>query len=331
VKDVYAIFDAPPQGREQLILVLPAGKNAHPVADKLTPMVGKSALQVEQSAVVIQVDGRGAQRQPAAARPDLATALAKSDAPVVFAVTIPQEIRNLIPPEMPQRVGGADLTPIQDGFMWACVELGFTPDIGLHGVARMDSADNAKAAIAAAKTTLEHARDEAVQRGRPEGRMIGELMTVLVPEIKGDQIVVGLSSAQLDKSLAELGPSMREARQQAKRVASASQMRQLLQGIMIFAQQNGQATPARLEDLDQIFKSPGMIKMLTTNPQRPELTPGYVYVKQDLTAPDRVMIYEAYDTWKDGINVGYTDGHVEWIADEALFLKELKASGAEKK
>jgi prepilin-type processing-associated H-X9-DG protein len=36
------------------------------------------------------------------------------------------------------------------------------------------------------------------------------------------------------------------------------------------------------------------------------------------------MLYEAYDAWpQGGIGVGFADGHVETVADEASFQKML--------
>ncbi len=54
-------------------------------------------------------------------------------------------------------------------------------------------------------------------------------------------------------------------------------------------------------------------------------TEGHVYIppKNTVTPQKNVVIYESYQTWGEGINVGFADGHVEFIAQEADFLKLL--------
>jgi len=67
------------------------------------------------------------------------------------------------------------------------------------------------------------------------------------------------------------------------------------------------------------------------NPRRPKLKVGYVYLKPaglaekwGGQAAQTVLMYEAYEEWGEGINVGFADGHVEFIADEERFKRHLK-------
>lgn len=78
------------------------------------------------------------------------------------------------------------------------------------------------------------------------------------------------------------------------------------------------------ESLD-VLRQQGIDAKLFVNPQRPDVTDGYVYVRPgDDSAPQTaVMIYEAYEDWGEGINVGFADGHVEFMTDEAEFLRRL--------
>ncbi|MEN6308951.1 MAG: hypothetical protein ABFD91_14475 [Anaerohalosphaeraceae bacterium] len=52
---------------------------------------------------------------------------------------------------------------------------------------------------------------------------------------------------------------------------------------------------------------------------------GHIYIQPKNTVPPQtnVVIYESYQAWGEGINVGFADGHVEFIAKEADFLKLL--------
>jgi len=73
----------------------------------------------------------------------------------------------------------------------------------------------------------------------------------------------------------------------------------------------------------------GIEPELLVNPAQPQLANGYIYVKPALPDdlqrdPDKkIVIYEAYETWGKGICAGFADGHVEFIKDEADFLKRL--------
>jgi prepilin-type processing-associated H-X9-DG protein len=64
---------------------------------------------------------------------------------------------------------------------------------------------------------------------------------------------------------------------------------------------------------------------------------GYVYIKppEGSSAPaDRLVIYESFDDFpEEGINVGFGDGHVEFVTSEDSFNQMLKDAkdAAEKK
>lgn len=332
VKDVYWLFEASPHRGEQVCLVFPAGANSEAVAAKLRPMIGRRMeVFVEQNAAVLQLEGKKDQRKPTAARVDLAAALAGRDAPVVVAFSLPQELRAMLPQELPNEMGGGELSPIQDGFMWALAELRFTPEPAIRAIAQMDGAANAQAASDLLATFL----DAAAKHGRgAEGIVIAALRKSLTPSVKDDLLVVDLTSAKLNEAVNEFAPLVRKSRQRAMQIHSASQMRQLLMAIQVFAGFNKGAAPDQLSQIEKYVGGPQGMNRMMRNPQRPQKNPGYIYVKQDAVkaaeASEKVQLYEAYDTWPGGINVGYADGHVEWIAEEAAFLAQLKASGGTK-
>jgi len=67
-----------------------------------------------------------------------------------------------------------------------------------------------------------------------------------------------------------------------------------------------------------------------TNPRQPARKEGYVYMRpvnnvKDLKdASETPILYEAFDQWGNGIDVGFADFHVEFIRDQAEFNKLLK-------
>ena len=325
VKEVYVLFEATPQHGVQLLCAIPAGANADALAANLRPLVGRIKVTVEQGAAIIHISGRMAERRPRADRPDLAAALAGRDAPVVLAFSLPQELRNAMPAELPKQMGGAELLPIHDGFMWGAAELRFTPEPAIHALAQMDGADNALKAVKVLRSVMQ----AEAKRGRGEAEVFATAGKLLMPQAKDDTLVIDLPTAKLNEALAQLAPSLREARQHAKQISSASQMRQLLLALMMYANDNKGAMPEQLQQLDKYLGR--SMQQMMTNPQRPEKSPGYIYLKQPLKgSTEKVMLYEAYDNWPGGINVGYPDGHVEWIDNEATFLAQLKASGGAK-
>ena len=40
-------------------------------------------------------------------------------------------------------------------------------------------------------------------------------------------------------------------------------------------------------------------------------------------SPSDIIVYEAYDVWSTGINVGFADGHIEFMKEESDFRKRL--------
>ena len=66
------------------------------------------------------------------------------------------------------------------------------------------------------------------------------------------------------------------------------------------------------------------------NPNRPEEKVSYIYIrptgllgefKQGLS---RIMIYEVYEEWGEGINVGFVDGRIRVEGREEEFKKLLR-------
>ena len=61
------------------------------------------------------------------------------------------------------------------------------------------------------------------------------------------------------------------------------------------------------------------------NPGQPESKNGYTYLKLKniRSSTDFVVLYETYEDWQDGINVGFSNGHVLFVASEEDFKKML--------
>ena len=58
------------------------------------------------------------------------------------------------------------------------------------------------------------------------------------------------------------------------------------------------------------------------NPQRPQAKPAYIYVKpppKGARAGQRLVLYESHTAFGNGVNVGFMDGHVEYVSNQKYF------------
>ncbi len=133
-------------------------------------------------------------------------------------------------------------------------------------------------------------------------------------------------------------PSLNRARDAANRIKSASNIRQILLGSIMFANDNRNKFP---DTFGQLIEGKYLIDpAVFVNPQSGSAVPhgvaadpklaadwanesaDYVYVGKGLDArnakPDRIVVYERPNDLDDGINIGFADGHVEFIRYEQL-------------
>ncbi len=106
-----------------------------------------------------------------------------------------------------------------------------------------------------------------------------------------------------------------------KRSQTLSNMTQILLTCLAYAQDHQGQWPESLQDLSKY----GLAKDTLINQRQPEREIGYVYLKPSTPIlPQQVVLYEVYDSWGDGINVGFADGHVQFIEKESDFKNQLK-------
>ncbi|MCH7557324.1 MAG: hypothetical protein IIB56_07685 [Planctomycetes bacterium] len=138
--------------------------------------------------------------------------------------------------------------------------------------------------------------------------------------------------AELDQSLFRLippegythrfvdGPHERTVKL-TKRMNSAKNMQKILLACMVYAKDHEDQWPDSLQDLTQRR----LARDTLINPRQPEREIGYVYVKpRTPLSPSQIVLYEKYDSWGDGINVGYVDAHVQFIKKESNFKNDIQ-------
>jgi prepilin-type processing-associated H-X9-DG protein len=142
--------------------------------------------------------------------------------------------------------------------------------------------------------------------------------------------VLKLDAGQINQVAVAMKEPLMRARQAALRVQSMSNIRQLLQTCLLHANENKGQYPADMKALEAAMAKwnpdPNAAKRVLTNPRHPEIQPAYVYIKpaQGVKAPaETVVIYESHKEFGDGINVGFADGHVEFVGQKQQFDQML--------
>ncbi len=145
------------------------------------------------------------------------------------------------------------------------------------------------------------------------------ITTDIVFDVELDQSLFSLEPPQGYKEQRIVGPVERSD-QLAKRTQSAANMDRILKACLDYVEEHDGEWPRSLDDL----LNSGLNNETLVNPRQPERENGYVYLKPEgRLSPSKIVLYEAYDVWDWGINVGFVDGHVEFIKGESDFSKRL--------
>jgi prepilin-type processing-associated H-X9-DG protein len=141
----------------------------------------------------------------------------------------------------------------------------------------------------------------------------------IVFDVELDNALFDIEAPEGYEKISMDGPSER-ASQLKNRAKSAVNIHQILKNCHMYAEDNGDEWPNSLSDL----LSYGLYEEALVNPRQPERENGYVYLKPEGSlSPSDIVLYEAYGSWSDGINVGFADGHIEFIKEELDFGKRL--------
>ena len=257
-----------------------------------------------------------------APRPDLAAALkAAGAAPIRLAVSFDAGIRQELSRKMPPQLMGKPSTLITNDFQWLSISATLPPTPNVKALVQTTDADTAKQTAELIATSLKEARRQP--------QMPPEFEQILAPTVAGSQVVVSLDDKQMTALATAISTPLMRARAVARRVQSASNIRQMLMACMMFKNDNKNAWPADRQAFEQAVakyarRGRGGRDVLV-NPQHPDVRPAYVYIKPSRPDPDpqSVVIYESHKEFGEGINVGFADGHVEWVAQKKAFDEML--------
>jgi hypothetical protein len=266
-------------------------------------------------------------------RPELTKALAEAgDAPLQMLLIPTADARKVVESMVPPMPDGHSITDLTRGLVWAAAGVRFPPDASAHFVVQSESHDAAAALQGLLKATLRTAQE---QHGNASGDPVAAraMSAVLAAamraadqsRVENDRVVVDLNRNDLTTEVADLATALHGARERSARIVSMSHERQLLLGCVMYADQHQGQFPPSLDEAAKQADATGAL----VDPQRPDQRPGYRYVKPAAgtkTPSDRLVLYEAFGQFGDGVSVGFADGHVEWVGDEAHFQQLLKAA-----
>ena len=255
-----------------------------------------------------------------APRADLDAAFKQAAAsPIRLAFALSPRLRQEAAKNMPPMIMGKPSTLITKDFQWLSVAATPPPNVTIKAVAQSTDANTAK-------QTDELIVSAIVMNQNSPQKLPDQAVTLLTPQPQGSQLVLSLDARQLNELAVAMREPLMRGRMAALRVQSASNIRQLLQGCLLYANDNKGKYPANLQELEKsmlaYMPEPAQIKQILTNPARPEQKPAYVYIApaQGFKAgPDVVVIYESHKDFGDGVNVGFADGHVEFVAQKQRF------------
>jgi prepilin-type processing-associated H-X9-DG protein len=330
VREVYWLLGAAdlPSSPGLLVLPLPAGADPKPIVQLFEARFGERAAVTMNGAVVFGEPSTIQRYQEEGfkpmARPALGAAFAAGgDSAAQLALIMPGA-------ETVQEVAGRLFPPLAtnplltDGIKWAVVSGDAPPQERLRLV--VSTKDNASAQ--ALQSVINMALASWQQMAARDGVDVTALVRALAPTLADNRLTLSKDAAAIAQDVTAMLPALRAARLSARRVVSMSNIRQQLQGIMMYANEHKDEVPDNLQAVAEYFG--GGAERVFTNPLRPKANPGYIYIKppvrlsriKDPSA--RLMIYEAFEQWPGQVNVGFADGHVEPVKDEASFRALLQ-------
>ena len=304
-----------PQPQQQ-----PPGRRANPNMPQGVAVPGVGVVWGAQSSV------NALKAIKPAPRADLTAAFkAAGNAPIKLAFAIDDKTRQEITKNAPPMIMGKPTTLITKDFQWASVAATAPPNLTLKGIAQSTDAASAKATDELIVSAI------LLNQQNKNSKLPDEVVTLITPHAQGSQLVANLDAKQVNLLAVAMKEPLARSRQVAMRVQSASNIRQLLQTCLLFANENKGKYPEDFKALQAAIPkymgaNPQNAQRVLTNPRHPEIQPGYVYIKPpkgNAASAETVVIYESHKDFGDGINVGFGDGHVEWVGQKQQFEQML--------
>lgn len=353
-KDIYLILGIEDVATGQLpVVIVPVQAGGAPDALKKLAPAGREARQLRDALVYASEEQwQTIDRARPLDRPDLAKALALAgDDTLAAGISLSSDSRRAIDellPKLPAELGGGPATAITQGLQWASLSIQLPPEPALKLVIQSRDASSAGAMLELIKQVkllflstlgrpVAHFPGVPATQSEAFHQAVSQVLESLTPRQQGDQLVTSVGSDDAGRLAGVLlAGRIQMERRMAMRIRSASNVRQLAIICQMWAMEKKNAWP---DDLTAAAKDEvgdeQNVKELMENPSRPGT--GYTYIKPTIAglknAGERIVLYEAEPTKlatndaavvDAGRNVGFADGHVEFLL-EPDFQKKLRA------
>jgi hypothetical protein len=304
----------------------PAGGNGAPTTATVgNVVVAGSSARVEQAK----------QKAPAAGAVDRAAvteALAAGGmAPVRVALVASGDLRKVLEqqaPDLPAKAGGGRTEVLTRGVKWASVAVTPPPKGAFRVAVHTADADSAARVNEQITALLRVVREDRNARAAVGAEMIEDAVKRLTPHVEGNDVTVLLDQQAIDRFVPALALGLRQQREKAGAMVAMNNMRQILLGCVMYANDHKEILPPEEKWNEIVLKEQDMSASVFTNPRLPGKTPGFIYVRPPagLKTPDPshiVVLYEPTEVEGPMIGVGFLDGHVE-LMTRADFDKRVK-------
>lgn len=262
-------------------------------------------------------------------RPEIAAGLAASNgAPYVFVLAPGTVLRREFTQNLPPMILTTPRETLVDGIQWVAQYATLPPQASQHLIIQTKDAATAQQVAMLMRAGLGMLKmiPEA-QESHVESR--AALARLLVPAVKGNQVVIDLDTDQVKELVRAVEPFFMESVAQSVRVQSMNNMRQILLGCVMYSNDHKGEWPTKLDDIASKVGGAEQLAKLMVNPHDPDRKPGYVYMKPKtpIAVPAQQMVlYEAHEKFGGGINVGFADGHIEFVKNPQRYKDLLLQS-----
>lgn len=264
-------------------------------------------------------------------RPEVVAALtASGGAPGQMVLAPDEAFRNQVLQSMPPMVLGKPKAEVVTAVSWAAASL--NPPPAATGKVTIQ-AKNAAAEQTLSQVIVTGLMMAKQMKGQGVPANMDELVNALTPlPVGNNQLAVEVDTTKAVAVAKAMTPMFRQQQAVALRGKSASNIRQVLMAAAMYQAEHKGEWPEKLDDVKKYLKDAPVM----TNPQQPERKNPFVYLKPKTPVKmpaQHVVMHESYDKFGEGINVGFADGHVEWIGQERRFkdllLQTMEENSAE--
>ena len=314
----------------RLIVPLSPGSDSETLR-RLLSDGNKMEVEREKDALIGRPRGSSRVRPASNPRPDLAAALAAvENTPLGIAIAPPADGRRVLESMLPPLPGGRPATVLTRGILRASIAIDPPPKAAAHLILQSENNASAQAleqlitSLALLAPAEPHKWDTIAEFSlRAAAALAGELSRN--SKVVNKQVLIDLDP----ETVGELTASLLVDYELGLRVKSAYNMKDILLACVLYA--NNRKDLQFPGSLEEAAKSRALPPSDLINPRLPDKQPGYIYIRPREGEPvsgDRMMIYENFDHFAPGINIGFGDGHIEWYASEQEFDKLLQTARA---